>query len=198
METQLAGAKARVTGERVEFRLGDAQALPFDDDGFDAAASGLVLNFVPDHKKMVSEMSRVVRPAGKVAAYVWDFDGGGEIGQHIGAAIAARDPRAAEHCAGVRNDERTRLDALSQFFMEAELEDVSTSAFEITVEFEGFDFYWSCNIGFASPVTLYAKSLPSIDQDRFMGEVKDRLPIAEDGSIHYIARVSAVQGTVPS
>lgn len=197
METQLVGAKSRVTDERVDFRVGDAQALPFDDDAFDAAASALVLNFVPDHKKMVTEMKRVVRPSGTVAVYVWDFAGGGEIAQHIGAAIAARDPKAAEHCANVRHDERTRLEALSQLFKEAGLDNAGTLPIEIGVEFGDFDFYWSSNIGFASPVAIYANGLSSDDREQFMGEVKKRLPIAADGSIRYTARASAVRGYVP-
>ncbi len=197
METQLVGAKSRVTDERVDFRVGDAQALPFDDDAFDAAASALVLNFVPDHKKMVTEMKRVVRPSGTVAVYVWDFAGGGEIAQHIGAAIAARDPKAAEHCANVRHDERTRLEALSQLFKEAGLDNAGTLPIEIGVEFGDFDFYWSSNIGFASPVAIYANGLSSDDREQFMGEVKERLPIADDGSIRYTARASAVRGYVP-
>ncbi len=197
METQLVGAKSRVTDERVDFRVGDAQALPFDDDAFDAAASALVLNFVPDHKKMVTEMKRVVRPSGTVAVYVWDFAGGGEIAQHIGAAIAARDPKAADHCANVRHDERTRLEALSQLFKEAGLDNAGTLPIEIGVEFGDFDFYWSSNIGFASPVAIYANGLSSDDREQFMGEVKERLPIAADGSIRYTARASAVRGYVP-
>jgi ubiquinone/menaquinone biosynthesis C-methylase UbiE len=47
--------------------------LPFADDAFDAVVSGLVLNFVPEPAQAVAEMTRVVRPDGVVAAYVWDY-----------------------------------------------------------------------------------------------------------------------------
>ena len=57
------------------FKLGDARALPCDDGEFDAAVSGLVLNFVPDQHRMVAQMRRVVRPGGAVALYVWDYAG---------------------------------------------------------------------------------------------------------------------------
>jgi SAM-dependent methyltransferase len=37
----------------------------------------LVIFFVPEPAKAVAEMARVVRPGGLVAAYAWDFPGGG-------------------------------------------------------------------------------------------------------------------------
>src|SRR4029079_7212619 len=45
----LAFARTRVA--QAEFRVGDAQALTFEDGSFEAAVSGLVLNFVPDSAK---------------------------------------------------------------------------------------------------------------------------------------------------
>ena len=57
--------------------IGVAEALPFDDDSFDAAAMALVIAFVPAPAKAVAEMARVVRPDGWVAAYTWDVPAGG-------------------------------------------------------------------------------------------------------------------------
>ena len=51
--------------------------LPFADRSFDAAVMALVISFVPDPFKAVSEMARVVRPGGCVATYMWDIPGGG-------------------------------------------------------------------------------------------------------------------------
>jgi ubiquinone/menaquinone biosynthesis C-methylase UbiE len=67
----LAHARKQAQDRRAAFDLGDAQALPFGDGQFDAAVSGLVLNFVADPERMVAEMRRVVRPGGTVALYVW-------------------------------------------------------------------------------------------------------------------------------
>jgi len=52
-------------------------ALPFADSAFDAAVMALVLVFVPDPAKGVSEMVRVVVPGGAVVTYMWDMLGGG-------------------------------------------------------------------------------------------------------------------------
>src|SRR5213593_2404446 len=68
-EGQLAFALERPAACVAQFRLGDAMALPFPKDRFDAAVMALVIFFVPDPAKGVAEMVRVVGPGGIVAAY---------------------------------------------------------------------------------------------------------------------------------
>lgn len=50
----------------VEFIKGDALALPFGNDVFDAATNGFALRNVTDIPKTIQEMARVVRPGGRV------------------------------------------------------------------------------------------------------------------------------------
>jgi SAM-dependent methyltransferase len=50
-EGQLAFARARPAGRMAELRQGDAMALPFSKDYFDAAVMALVIFFVPDPAK---------------------------------------------------------------------------------------------------------------------------------------------------
>ena len=76
-EGQLAFARTRPASRVAEFRQGDAMALPFPADRFDAAVMALVLVFVPDPAKGIAEMVRVVSPGGTVATYMWDMLGGG-------------------------------------------------------------------------------------------------------------------------
>ncbi len=66
-ERQLAFARARPATRVAEFRQGDAMALPFPEDKFDAAVMALVIFFVPNPSKGVAEMVRVVCPGGTVA-----------------------------------------------------------------------------------------------------------------------------------
>lgn len=53
----------------VDARVGDAQALPVDDDSFDAVLLHLVLSVVPDPAAVIAETARVVRPDGQVSLY---------------------------------------------------------------------------------------------------------------------------------
>ena len=49
-----------------EFRVGDAQALPFEDASFDAVLSVYGVQFAPDQEKAACEMLRVLRPGGRI------------------------------------------------------------------------------------------------------------------------------------
>jgi ubiquinone/menaquinone biosynthesis C-methylase UbiE len=51
--------------------------LPLDDRSCDIAVSALVLDFVPDPYKALSEMKRITVTGGFVAFYVQDYCGGG-------------------------------------------------------------------------------------------------------------------------
>ncbi|MGD9573703.1 MAG: bifunctional demethylmenaquinone methyltransferase/2-methoxy-6-polyprenyl-1,4-benzoquinol methylase UbiE [Thermoleophilia bacterium] len=58
--------KAAARGQDVEFVAGDALALPFGDDAFDAATVAFGIRNVSDLDAGLAEMTRVVRPGGKV------------------------------------------------------------------------------------------------------------------------------------
>jgi len=63
-------AKANACRERVDhkinFRMGDAKCLPFDDGSFDAVFSHNMLHHLPEPYKMLSEMKRVVKADGAI------------------------------------------------------------------------------------------------------------------------------------
>src|SRR5258707_6792450 len=82
-EGQLAFARGRPAARVAEFRQGDAMALPFADNKFDAAVMALVIFFVPDPARGVAEMTRGVTAGGTVATYVWDITGGGSPSEPI-------------------------------------------------------------------------------------------------------------------
>ena len=63
-------ARRNVPG--AEFQQGDAQALPFEAESFDAVVCGYGIIHVPEPQKALSEMHRVLKPGGYIAASVWD------------------------------------------------------------------------------------------------------------------------------
>ena len=58
-------------GLSIDWRLGDAEKLPFADASFDAAASTFGIMFASNQEAAISELARVVRPGGRVAIAAW-------------------------------------------------------------------------------------------------------------------------------
>lgn len=69
----LAEAKVQggIAGVDVEWREGDAEALPFPDASFDLVLSQFGHMFAPRPKVATAEMLRVLRPGGRVAFTTW-------------------------------------------------------------------------------------------------------------------------------
>ena len=59
-------AEAKGVADQTEFRQGDAQNLPFENDQFDALICESVNAFVPDKEKAMREYMRVVKPGGYI------------------------------------------------------------------------------------------------------------------------------------
>lgn len=68
-------AVARRNVPAVEFRQGDAQALPYADVTFDAVLNGYGLIHLSDPARALAEMSRVLKPGGRLAVSVWERPG---------------------------------------------------------------------------------------------------------------------------
>ena len=60
-----AEAKGRARSSDIEFLIGDAMALPFSDDSFDACTVSFGLRNMPDYAAAIAEMTRVLRPGGR-------------------------------------------------------------------------------------------------------------------------------------
>jgi len=71
-------AYARRKASQVEYQLGDAHALPFDDGWFDISACHFVLMWCHDPARAAREMVRVTRPGGAVLVCA-EPDYGGRI-----------------------------------------------------------------------------------------------------------------------
>jgi SAM-dependent methyltransferase len=75
--TLLEQARKRAEAEAldVEFRIADAEQLPFDNDRFDAVVSTFGVMFAPNQSKAASELVRVCRRGGKIGLANWTPDG---------------------------------------------------------------------------------------------------------------------------
>jgi ubiquinone/menaquinone biosynthesis C-methylase UbiE len=65
-------AKTIADDRRIEWRVVDAQDLPFDDNSFDHIICQFGMMFFPDKPKAMEETYRVLQPGGKYIFNVWD------------------------------------------------------------------------------------------------------------------------------
>ena len=90
-------AQRRGVAERTEFRVADAQALPFEDDRFDVLICESVNTFVPDLDQAAREYVRVVKPGGYVGLNeaVW-VTAPPEAGSEVMTALTGQNLRTSE------------------------------------------------------------------------------------------------------
>jgi len=187
-------ARSRLQGDpRASFEVGDAMALPRASSTVDAAVSGLALNFIADPARAASEMTRVTRAGGTVAAYVWDYAGKMEMLRYFFDAVLTLDPDLAHLDEGQRFP-ICRPEPLASTFAQAGLHDVETRAIDVPTRFRNFDDYWSPFLGGQGPAPSYVVSLDYERQTILRDFIRSRLPIAKDGSIDLVARAWAVRG----
>lgn len=191
-EGQLAFARSRPAGHRAVFHLGDAMALPFAADSFDAAVMALVIFFVPDPAKGIAEMVRVVRPGGLIATYAWDMLGGGFPQEPILVEMRAmglnpaRPPQMGA----------SRMDALQELWTGAGLERLETREIVVQRTFADFDDFWEINL--KSPATGAAvAAMKTGDAEMLKSRVRARLPVDAQGRITCGARAHAIKGHRP-
>jgi SAM-dependent methyltransferase len=186
-------ARSTISDPRASFEVADAQSLPLAPESVDAAVSALVLNFVPEPRSAASEMARVTRPGGIVAAYVWDYAGKMEMLRYFFDAVVTLDPKMAAQDEGIRFP-ICKPEALEELFTGAGLRDVQTRAIDVPTHFSSFDDYWTPFLGGQGPAPSYVVSLDHERQTILRDFIRGRLPKEKDGSIHLIARAWAVRG----
>lgn len=86
-------AEREGVAEQIEFRVGDARALPVDDAAFDVVLAITALSHTTDAEQAIPELLRAVRPGGRVG--VFDIDPESWIISHPDRALTRRISAAA-------------------------------------------------------------------------------------------------------
>jgi SAM-dependent methyltransferase len=132
----------------VDARVGDVQALPFEDSAFDCVVANWMLYHVPDLDRALSEIARVLRPGGRLVAATNGIDHLAELWSLVG-----RD-RRAEDAHFFSEDAETRL---RRHFERVERRDVCS---EITFDTHAARGYISSSIAHAH----LAEQMPGLDE----------------------------------
>jgi len=190
-ELFLEKAKERLQGKG-EFIVGDASKLSFQENSFDIIVSGLALNFFPNIEKALSEMKRVIKPNGTIAAYVWDYSGRIDMIRYFWDAAFKMDPNSRDLDEGIRFPICTEKH-LKKTVQKAGLSNVETTTLDIITHFKDFDDYWSPFLGGQGPAPGYLASLSNPLQEQLRNKVYSLLPFEKDGSIKILGRAIAVK-----
>ena len=133
---------------RIEYLVGDGVNLPFEDNSFDATTIAFGLRNIPRRLDALKEMSRVVRPGGKVMVLEMTFPRNMKMRKFfywylnnvipiLGKMIAGNSPAYKYLPASIQDF--LHPDVLSELFKEAGLENVKAfpMSFGITYLHEG-------------------------------------------------------------
>ena len=135
---QMLDAARRLAVDRsitnIEFRLADAQALPFEDDSFHLVTNRIALHHYPDARQAVEEMARVCKRGGIVALVDNTVPGEREAATYINRFEQLRDP--SHHWAHPLGD-------LEAYFADAALSVEHNETLKKDMEFEP----WATRMG---------------------------------------------------
>src|SRR5260370_3245754 len=143
-EDFVSAARRQMAGPREWFVVADAQALSVKSAAYDAVVAALVLNFLPEPQRAVSDMARATHPGGVVAAYVWDYAGEMQFMRYFWSAARALDPGVNVLDAELTGQQvRVGKPApLAGLFHTAGLRAVEVRAIDVSTHFRDFDDFW--------------------------------------------------------
>lgn len=185
----IAHARRRAETIKAEFWLGDVQDLPFQDATFDVLASSLVLNFVPDRTRALSEICRVTRPGGLIGACVWDFAAERSPSGPLRRALR----RIGIEVPLIPGTEASGISTLKEMFEREALADVVTTTIDIAVSFRDFDDFWTSQTMTNTPVARLVVAMTRKDQDDLQAMLRLELQHLAGGAVTCSARANAIK-----
>jgi ubiquinone/menaquinone biosynthesis C-methylase UbiE len=190
---QLAYARTRPDAGAAQFSEGQAMALPFEGQRFDAATMALVIFFVPDPAKGVAEMARVLAPGGIAAAYAWDIPGGGFPLEPIFVQMRVLGLSPALP----PSSDASRTETMRDLWQAAGFDSVETRAINVQRAFADFEEYWTiAAMGPGLRTSLAAMDPAAVAQIK--AGTQASLAADASGQIIASARANAVKGRLPA
>jgi len=175
--------------------VGNALAIPLKKSSVNMTISGLVLNFISEPEKALSEMMRVTSSGGTVAVYVWDYNGKMDFLTYFWDVVSELDQKSSHLHEGKRFPNSSN-EFLAELFKSAGFENVDVCPIEVETNFRDFNDYWKPFLGGQGPAPSYVMSLNETDRNSLRDTLFKQLPIQSDGSIPLVARAWAVKGLV--
>jgi SAM-dependent methyltransferase len=191
----VAYARQRFTDPRITIDQGSAFELPYPESSFDHSLSMLVFHLISAPEKAVSEMRRVTKAGGTVAACTRDGAGAMELNRIFWTEAIELDPAAETHAERTRSCNLEGL--LSELWKTTGLNDVQETAIDIRMDFTSFDDYWLPYLEGVGPTGVYVAGLSHDIRDALRERLRNRVLSGQsDGAFSLAARAWAVRGLV--
>ena len=188
----------RSTDPRIRIQRADACALPFEGNTFDRAFALLVLHFVPEAGKAVSEMRRVVRSGGVVAATVWDHLGGMPGMRMMIDTVAALSEGGRQLRGRYCFQPMMQPGEMKRTFVDQGLVDITETQLMIRMDYESFEDYWAPIAAGEGPLGKYVATLDAAERARTDAAVRDAYEAGRPDGARSFANVAwACRGIVP-
>lgn len=154
----------------LDVRIAAAEDLPFAEGVYDVVLAQLVVHFMTDPVRGISEMARTARPGGVVAACVWDGPSGPLA--DFWAAVRTVDPDAVDE--SQRNG--AREGHLAELFRGAGLDDAEAGSVTVTIGHADFDDWWEPYTLGVGPAGDYVRGLDEQQRDELREACRARMP----------------------
>lgn len=193
----VAAAQARNRDLRIKISQADACALPFEDNSFDRTLALLVLHFVPEAPKAISEMARVTRPGGVVAATVWDHFGGMPGMRMLVDTLAALSEGGRQLRARYCFQPMMQPGEMASAFVEQGLLEVEETQLLLRMDYANFADLWAPIGAGEGPIGKYVATLDQADKTRAEAAVRDAYEGGRSDGPRSFANIAwAVRGIV--
>lgn len=144
--------------QNIIIRHGDAQALPYADEMFDAAFSMFGLMFFPDRSKGFAEIHRTLKLGGSIVVTSWaPVDHSPAMQMMFGALKAIKPdlPEPQRSVATLENPDVFKQELLDAGFREVKIQRITKAAFPV----ESIPVFWDDMVKGSAPIQMLKKSM---------------------------------------
>lgn len=141
----------------IETHCGDGQALPYQDNSFDAAFSMFGLMFFPDRMKGYKEILRTLKPGGEAVISSWAPLSDSPIMQAVFGALREMNPNMPEP-----QEEVESLENADFFFNEmtaAGFKEVEVYASDKSMAIDSIETFWDDMVKGSAPIVMMKKNM---------------------------------------
>jgi ubiquinone/menaquinone biosynthesis C-methylase UbiE len=183
--------RAEADGLAIDFRVADAQALPYDAATFDCVVSIFGVMFAPDQEKSARELARVTKPGGTIALATWRPDG-------YGGAFFGPHARAVPPPPGVKPPLRWGTTEGLDELLGPWTKDLRTEIRSVTFFYKTLDHMIEEFEAWFGPSNRVVATVDAAGRAKFEGELRETLAKynqAKDGTAQIVADYLQVVAT---